>query len=583
MNALLQYKNSQQSLADWGITKLERSRTNQGADRVRLEIPIESIGDTALFEPRQSVAIIREGQTWFRGIVAKTPALAYPRAECQQYELQGPLWFLEHLVYQQLWNEAIDPNNPDSAVKPIYKGRIILGQSDSGAPIGCTEQLEAIMRYAIAQGAPMALGQIDALGPLPWDESRDLSCAEAIRRVLRWAPEAVLYFDYTTALPTLHIRLRAQMPARTVAIGPGVRKLKITPRYDLVVPAVVLKYEKTHQAEGQMWTTTECDAFPPNATGLEFGALTMTLELEGLRATHIQQRVRTSPIEVHDISWWQAHVPALKSAKPGTIQLEGVTRSCALPYELLEGAIAPWMGRAVELDEMRALASFETEHASVVRREVVLRLHATDATTREYRKLVGHEEAQATPLGMAEGLYHQMSTLSFDGELEADAALELPGLGECLNLRGGRAQWQTMGAIVQGVHECLNTGVTRLVFGPAKHLGPDDLVERLRAARRRSVGARAQVRGRGKLRGHTALEAATHSKFMQSELGVSPYERLVFSDGHRPDCQVEINTKDLPASCSMRLQEEWLCHNGSLMRRMVLASDPYVPQGEPVS
>ena len=67
------------------------------------------------------------------------------------------------------------------------------------------------------------------------------------------------------------------------------------------------------------------------------------------------------------------------------------------------------------------------------------------------------------------------------------------GLGNALNLTGGRTEWASMAAPVQTVTESVDEGRTEIGFGPPAHLSPQDLVELLRGTRRR----RASRRGNG--------------------------------------------------------------------------------------
>ena len=114
--------------------------------------------------------------------------------------------------------------------------------------------------------------------------------------MLRWHPDCVAWFDYTTTpYPTLHIRRRANLAA--VALPVGVAPLSsvkgITPRNDLVPPSVVIHYEITGSSNGQSTFNLAIDAAPTTATGAEFGAVCCTIPLRGTTATSVQQRVVT--------------------------------------------------------------------------------------------------------------------------------------------------------------------------------------------------------------------------------------------------------------------------------------------------
>lgn len=89
-------------------------------------------------------------------------------------------------------------------------------------------------------------------------------------------------------------------------------------------------------------------------------------------------------------------------------------------------------------------------------------------------------------------LYAGAHLLYYEGKITSEQA-EVSGaigLGNALNLSGGRAEWEGMNAPVQTVAEDVDAGRTEIGFGPPSHLSPQDLVELLRGARRRKASAR---------------------------------------------------------------------------------------------
>ncbi|MEM8826495.1 MAG: hypothetical protein AAGD40_06170, partial [Pseudomonadota bacterium] len=76
-----------------------------------------------------------------------------------------------------------------------------------------------------------------------------------IRKMLRWTPDAVAYFDYASSPPTLHIRRRASLTAQAVDLAAGaVESVRLAPRHDLRRSVVVLKYERTDTVDGDDFT-----------------------------------------------------------------------------------------------------------------------------------------------------------------------------------------------------------------------------------------------------------------------------------------------------------------------------------------
>jgi hypothetical protein len=114
---------------------------------------------------------------------------------------------------------------------------------------------------------------------------------------------------------------------------------------------------------------------------------------------------------------------------------------------------------------------------------------ATDAESKIYKKLGSFEPGEPVPSGLAAALLASFSELQYDGQIVLDQEECASGLapGTVLNLTGGRAEWAAMRAVVQQVTEDVTLGRTTVTVGPARHLGPADLVTLLRALRSRKV------------------------------------------------------------------------------------------------
>tara|TARA_B100000965_G_scaffold142976_1_gene119116 strand:- start:640 stop:2412 length:1773 start_codon:yes stop_codon:yes gene_type:complete len=579
MSWTLEYHGDERSLEAWGLGQLKRTRLNQGRDIVSF-CEVSGRADIAeRFAPESTITIRYGGVVWFQGVVVKAPGYGTFRGEGHHYELAGPWWYLENLIFQQSWAEALDVKSAESALTSVYKGRVILGQGPDGMPLSLHGQIEEIVRYAAEQGVPISLGTIDTDLVFPMDETKDLSCAEALTRVLRWEPGAVVWFDYTVGPhPAMHVSTRATMPDRTLAME-DLTRIDITPREDLRVPAVVLKYEKLHAADGVSWTTTEVDAHPETATGRELKALVLTIELDGLRGQCLQQPIRVEKIDEMNPAWWRDHLPGLANVKLEDIEITSAVRTSKLRSELVSGTIASWMPCEVEEDVVRARISYETPHETVIDRDVAVRIHATDAETQVYEHMVSLEEAEVTPVGLAKSLYEATSVLAYDGFIELETCeVDLnPYLGAVLNICGGRPEWAGMRAVIQELREDVDRGKMRVRFGPAKHLGPDDLVELLRVNRRRRATRRAGVRTRGRASGAAALEQGTHGRLDNAHAGPGQRSRVILSDPEHPDRTIELDVGVISKDITVALRHEPVSDNGILKSRLILASDPFLP------
>lgn len=522
----------EKAMADWGLRDLSRELVNQAPDMVTFRADGTASDADPIFAHGSTVKLFRNGTPWFYGRIVQAPGRASVKAEEQLYRAAGPWWYLENLVFQQVWQTT---NGIVVTLVPTNKSRIILGQKSDGTKLATGAAIREVLSYATARGVPISVGAVWPDAIAPYAEALDLSCAEVIRLFLRWTPDATAAFDYTTApYPTLSICRRAQAPTVTLpAYGAPVSGLDLTPRHDLQVPAVVLKFEQTNDIDNDTFTSLIVQPAPPTATGDELGALVMTLDLAGARATYQKQKVRVAAIPQDSssagvVDWWKGKFPWLKDFDDADLEVVSGSHTLTienpgnypgiglsnLPNELLEGSVAAWMNlysAPLLAQATLRFAGTDTDESQEVfgtakQRVLFTRLVGTNAQTQTYSRLTSATDAEPVPAGLAQALYDAASVLQYDGALELTGE-ECPGVaspGFLLNLTGGRSEWASMAAQIQRVEEKVDTGLTRLTVGPAKHLGHADLERLLRVNRRRRISYRLSERTTGKGSGNAA-------------------------------------------------------------------------------
>jgi hypothetical protein len=522
----------EKAVGDWGLCDLTRERINQVPDGVTFRAENAASDADPIFAHGSTIRIFQNGTPWFYGRVVLVPGRATAKAEEQFYRVAGPWWYLENLVFQQTWQMT---NGTDVSLIATNKSRLILSQAQDGTKLATGAAIAEVLAYATARGVPITVGEITPNAEAPYAEALDRSCAEVIRNFLRWTPDAMAAFDYTTTpYPTLSILRRADAGTVTLpAYGEPISGLELTPRYDLQVPAVVLKFEQTNDIDNDTFTSLIVQPAPPTATGDELGALVMTLDLAGARATYQKQLVRTALIPQSDTSagvvdWWKGKFPWLNDFDDSALMVVSGTQAVTIenptsypgitlsnvPNELLEGSVAAWMNlnaapllvsatlqyTGTATDESNAVFGSDTK------RVLYTRVTGTNATTQMYSRLTSATEAEPVPEGLAQALFDAAGVLQYDGVVELTEQ-ECSGAGApgvLLNLSDGRAEWATMAAQIQRVEEKLDTGFTKITVGPAKHLGHAELTTWLRANRNRRVSYRLSERTTGKGDGNAA-------------------------------------------------------------------------------
>ncbi len=521
-----------QDIAALGITDLVRRRASAAMDTVTFTVQGRDVDAPLLYSYGAALRIVRAGVPWFVGRVTRTPASADGRTQAHTYELGGPWWHLDHLVYQQPWTVQ-------GGMATALLSKLILGQGLDGGVRTTGQVIADALDYASAAGAPFQRGAGTVLDgfAVPLDQVSDVTCAEVIRKMLRWHPDAALWFDYATVpLPTVHVRARGDLPA--VAIPFGARTVKIgdlTRHDELYAPAVVIHYETVGTTDGEMYTDVSTDAAPAGATGAEFGAVVLTIPLRGTSTATVSQSLVVRPIsdsadDAGLLDYLKRKDPALVTLGNGAVtgiefiscsrrmtdqtavepdfqnfgQTRAVTYDLGLTNELVQGTITPWMidqyAVAAQQHTIDYAFTYTTADGTVhgpFGRSV--NLTATNAAFSLYRTLTNHSPGDEAPAGLAANYLSTLAALQWSGsvvieEAVAGTASAGAGLGSVLNITGSRnAGWAAMDALV--VEETVEaaTGRTTLVFGPARHLSPQDLVARLQTTRPGGTGGRQGV------------------------------------------------------------------------------------------
>jgi SpoU rRNA methylase family enzyme len=515
--------------AGWGLGELTRSRLNQAADLVTFRAAELDSDADPVFAFGSTVRVFQDGAPWFYGRVVQAPGRATGTGEDQLYRLAGPWWYLENLVFQQIWELT---SGTSISLGGVAKSRIILTQAADGTKMATGAAILEVLNYAIEQGAPFTIGAVTPNALAPYAEVLDESCAAVLHHLLRWTPDAIAAFDYSTAgLPVLSIVQRTSATSVTLpAYGAPVSGLELTPRYDLQAPCVQIKYEQTNDIDGDSYTSLTVDTTPAGATGAELSALVMTVNLAGARATYHSQAITTGPIPTGDaassaVTWWQGKHPWLADFAAGdltvvsgtqsiTVDGSGETPASDYPNELLSGSLSPWMNFLSSPLRVSATLQYTgtatAESADVFgtsnQRVVYTRVIGTNANSGTYKQLTSATDAEPVPIGLAEALYAAVSVLQYDGALELTEE-ECSGSvspGQLLNLSGGRPEWAAMEAQVQRVEEQVATGVTQITVGPAKHLRQADLQALLHVNRARRQSYRRSERTTGEAKGDAA-------------------------------------------------------------------------------
>ena len=515
-------------LADWGIgpdVVLELENLAMGV--LSVPVPGAAVTDNVLwaFEERVTLrrgrvltdGVFSGGVIEFQGTRLLHVLDGKPGFEGVVYRFGDPWYHVQSCPYQQTvyWyngNPLALASTLVSSVTLLYKvtGAGTAVARNTGEQI--TDCLQHVLDQYSLQGlaAPYQIGTIEPAVALPTYQAQDLKCSEAIEYCLRCSPDARVYFDHSTVPPTVHVRKRASCTGVTVALGDGATQeaVRLVPRYDLQARAVVLYFKATHAVDAESWVEVTKQKYGPHGANSVLdpdGGLRVvlqTIELSGYSVTRVTGKIVAAGVS-NTAEWWKGNVPEVNHARVQNISFvagsltvkddAGVDVSLSTyPNKLVDGAVAPWMklsgGAAVvakqvtitvlaNWDEMSEPGTGGYVFAQVKNKLLSARVTITNGVTDTYSAVASSVDAEAVPTGVAQAIYEGLAVLQYDGavtlvEEECGGGITL---GNVLHLSGGRSEWATMGAQINGIRKEFGTGRTTLTLGPARLLSAGDL------------------------------------------------------------------------------------------------------------
>jgi hypothetical protein len=238
MNWTIAYNGTEKLLADWGLARVTRTLVSQGLDELAFAAEGSAADAAPLFPFRSTITLWRNrtagggsftgGQQWFAGLITQTPRAGSPQSESMQYKAVGPWWYLENRVFQQAYENiflgfAVAGDPTTAMFGQATSSHLFLNQGlSSSALVKITngQQIIEALNWALkpfvdaSAALPFRIGNVTPNVDVPIDEVRDITCAEVIHKMLRWSPDAVTYFDYTTNPPTFNcVRRQDMIPA----------------------------------------------------------------------------------------------------------------------------------------------------------------------------------------------------------------------------------------------------------------------------------------------------------------------------------------------------------------------------------
>ena len=407
----------------------------------------------------------------------------------QDVTVAGPWGKLNRLVFKQTWG---------AGAVAFSSSRVILGQTAAGLAQTMAAQLAEIAGFA-ATPCGIALGTNAAPAQyLPLDEARDITCADAIRRELRFFPKLVVRFDYTAATPALQIvDTSGDSAAAYVATIPKTDREYVYDAHpvscvDVTVDAVEMtvngdsaSFHQVYPADGD---TDDLDCLHVTVP-LAHGGGSTESETFKIESEEI-------PGALNNVHWWATKHPRLANVAESAITFASSPTRSPSNYgyivkntkEEIEAA-----GKHCEVSRFQCKVKIET--ADDVEDEVTLTMDflTTDARSGTYTVQTGSTATagEELPDGLAQALYEQRSQSLASERMTVRLGATFPKLGDKLTETVGSSS-ETL--YLQSFDVDVADLTARLSFGQPEHLSAEDMKSLLNGFRQRGSASTAKLR-----------------------------------------------------------------------------------------
>lgn len=268
-----------QLLESLNVVGLTITRRNLATSEMRIVCEVSSIYAEPIMSYGIAVRLYRNGVCWFAGTVTDTPASGDAGNERQEYVISDSWWKLERVIYQQPY---VFRSEDFTKFLGGYSSHVVLGNDAWGNKLTASQVISAITTFAgVASSTIVAAPTSPVL-----IEARDISCAEAIKRVLSMTPDCVGYMDYSSGAGILRVTRRASLAAVSYALNNSDQNKKLTgiasltPRNDLLVAGVVIVFLTTEtDSDGATWLQeTRQTAGTTSGEGVVFATIDLSAQ-----------------------------------------------------------------------------------------------------------------------------------------------------------------------------------------------------------------------------------------------------------------------------------------------------------------
>jgi len=407
----------------------------------------------------------------------------------------GPWSKMQRLVYRQRWRTGSGYD---------WSSRLILNQYSDGTAQNLNSELREIADHgASACGYACPAGNISvSTQQLPFDECRDITVADAIKRELRFFPKAVAYFDYGGATPALKIKkATASASAAYVETVPKEQREYVYNAHP--VSGVDLEIEATGTVDGVEYHEISHQRAGNTLAGNP-DCLYETLQVRGASSHNTWQSFTSVtedvPADLNDVGWWKAKHPRLANVAASTITITNGARTPS-NYPRIAAATAGELeaaGLHCEVSKFTATATIETaddkeETIYLTLNFLTTNAQGTAAAPKTYRWTTDSwgESGETVPAGLAATILAERSGTLVSERMTVRLGDTFPKIGDAA-VEGGQTLY------LQSFEVDCGRLTADLVFGVPEYLTPEDMASLLSGFRNKRTATSTGYRKTGK-------------------------------------------------------------------------------------
>ena len=390
---------------------------------------------------------------------------------------------LERRVFRQEWKVA----GEGGASVTTRSARLVLNVDELGLPVMLNGQICEICSYG---GIMSSDGGIPYVA-LPADVTENLTCADAIRRLLRLFPQVVAYYNAERNVVQFSVPDTSKSPgwlsegrilsrAKQYTAHPVVGVDIATESVDTVVVdedgATVDMRAYTHQTAGNVNADDCLHVFMPLAGG------SASTSWESLEVTTEEMPLLSTP------RFWRDKHPRLANVALTAISISEAGRS-STKYDRITsndiGALRAF-GLNAEIVHCHCKATVTTEDDVEEELYLTMDFTMTDASPGRHTRQTGSSSmaGETLPEGLAAALLAQRSGNLEGEDVEIALGAAFPTVGETLD-----------GLVCQTVEVDCDSRVARLHFGHPDYLSAEDMRSLLNGFRGRAYASNIPQRG----------------------------------------------------------------------------------------